>query len=264
MSQDFRAAFATALLDRDFLPPSGVISRRSASPRGRFSVYRNNVMVALVGALEARFPATCRIVGEEFFRAMARDFATGHPPRSPLMMTYGDSFPDFIAGFEPVASVPYLADIARLEAARTRAYHAADAAPLARECLVEALGVAAETPGLVLHPSVAIVTSAFPIVTIWAMNAGEAAVAPVTDWSAEDALVLRPLLDVEVLRLPRGGACFLAALAAGSPLGAAVETAHAATPAFDLAENLVILLGSGIVVAVRRLGRLGRLEGELL
>ncbi len=247
---DFQGAFATALLDPDLPPPPGVVSHLSTSPRGRFAVYRNNVMVALVGALEARFPATRRIVGEAFFAAMARVFVAANPPRSPLMMVYGDDFPPFIESFEPAADVPYLADIARLEATRTRAYHAADAEPLSRDVLAGALSVGAENLGFTLHPSFEIVTSLFPIVTIWAMNAGEAEVAPIEDWSGEDALVLRPGLDALVTCLPRGGAGFLEALQRGTPLGAAVETAHATTPGFDIAENLVILLGAGLVVEV--------------
>jgi hypothetical protein len=249
---DFQGAFAQALLDLDLPPPPGVVSHLSTSPLRRFGVYRNNVMVALVGALEARFPATRRIVGEEFFGAMARMFACRYPPQAPLMMVYGDTFPAFIEGFEPAATVPCLADVARLEAARTRAYHSADAELLPRDRLVEAVQAGAETLCVSLHPSFEIVRSAFPIVTIWAMNAGEAEVAPVTDWSGEDALILRPALDVEVTRLPPGGATFLEALWRGSPLGLAVETAHAATPSFDLSENIVLLLGAGLVVDARQ------------
>lgn len=252
MMQDFQRAFATALLDPELPPPPGVVSHLSTSPRGRFGVYRNNVMVALVGALEARFPATRRIVGEAFFHAMARVFAAGNPPRTPLMMAYGDDLPDFIERFEPAASVPYLADVARLEAARIRAYHAADAEPLAQHEFTEALRDRPESLCLALHPSAEIVTSAFPIVTIWAMNAGETELAPVTNWSGEDALVARPWLDVEVRRLPPGGAPFLEALCGGAPFGAAVEAARAATSAFDLSENLVVLLGAGLVVGTSR------------
>ncbi len=133
---------------------------------------------------------------------MARVFVTAHPPRSPLLMTYGDDFPDFIAGFEPAAELPYLADVARLEAARTRAYHAADAEPvdpnLLRSIAPEALG----GMRFVLHPSAEVVRSRHPIVTIWAMNAGEAELGPIEDWRREDALVARPHLDVEVRALP--------------------------------------------------------------
>src|ERR1700737_734497 len=128
--QKCHSDFARALRDPDLVVPRGVTSHNSDAPRERFAVYRNNVMVGLVGALEARFPATRKIVGEDFFKGAAQLFAATQPPRSPLMMFYGDAFPAFLAGFEPAREVPYLADVARLEAARTRACHAADAKPL--------------------------------------------------------------------------------------------------------------------------------------
>ena len=134
--QTWQSDFALALRDPDLVLPQGVTAHNSDAPRERFAVYRNNVVVGLVGALEARFPATRKIVGEDFFKGAAKLFAATQPPRSPLMLFYGDAFPAFLADFEPAREVPYLADVARLEAARTRAYHAADAKPLTPAALV--------------------------------------------------------------------------------------------------------------------------------
>ena len=92
------------------------------------------MVVGLIKTLQARFPAVEGIVGEEFFVAMARVFVAKMPPRTPILTTYGDEFADFIAAFEPARELAYLADVARLEAARTRAYHAADAAPVDPSC----------------------------------------------------------------------------------------------------------------------------------
>jgi hypothetical protein len=97
-----------------------------------------------------------------------------------------------------------------------------------------------------IHPSAEIVRSPYPIVTIWAMNSGEQELAPIANWWGEDALVARPYLDVEVRRLPAGGAMFLLALAAGRPLGEAAEAAVADDPNFDLTSNLAGLIGSGL------------------
>jgi Putative DNA-binding domain len=233
--------FAHALRDPDLAVPAGVTSHNSDTPRERFAIYRNNVMVGLAGALEARFPATRKIVGEDFFKGAAKLFAATQPPRSPLMLFYGDAFPAFLADFEPAREVPYLADVARLEAARTRAYHAADAIPLTPAALS---GVALDTLAascFTLHASVEIVASDYPIVTIWAMNSGEIALAPITDWRGEDALVSRLGLDVEVRRLPPGAKTFLQNLAAGDPLGAAATAALAGNASFDLAANLAAL-----------------------
>ncbi|MGO9675283.1 MAG: DUF2063 domain-containing protein [Methylocella sp.] len=246
--QQLQNAFAAALLDPGLAPPHGVISHTSQAPVKRFAVYRNNVMVSLIDALEARFPAAKRIVGEDFFRASARVFARAHPPRSPLMMTYGDEFPDFLETFEPAAEIVYLADVARIEAARTRAYHAADAAPLQPSDLagVEAADLAELR--FELHPSLEIIASAFPVATIWAMNAGEAPLAAIEDWRGEDALVLRPVFEVEVRRLPAGAAAFLQSLKAGDPLGEAAGIALASNSDFDLAINLAALVSAGIAI----------------
>ncbi len=249
MPTALQSDFAEALRDPSRALPPGVISHNSPTPQKRFAVYRNNVMVGLIGSLEARFPATRRIVGEAFFTAAARLYAAAHPPRSPLMMTYGDEFPDFLAAFEPAAEIPYLADVARLEAARTRAYHAADAKPLEPAALAEIGPDALANLHVILHPSAEIIASTFPVVTIWAMNAGETELAPPADWRGEDALVARPALDVEVRRLPAGAAAFLQGLAAGSPLGAAAEAGFASSAEFDLAINLAALFSSGVAIA---------------
>jgi len=241
-------AFAHALRDPDAPVPRGVISHNSDAPRKRFTVYRNNVMVGLITALETRFPAVRKIVGEDFFRAMAKVFADAHPPLSPLMMFYGDAFPSFLAGFEPAQEVPYLADVARLEAARTRACHAADATPLTPAALRGSASEALADLRFILHPSLEIVASDYPIVMIWAMNSDEMELAPITDWHGEDALVSRPGVDVEVRRLPPGAKTFLQGLAAGDPLGAAAALALATNAHFDLAANLAALF-AGLAIA---------------
>jgi hypothetical protein len=93
----------------------------------------------------------------------------------------------------------------------------------------------------ILHPSVKIVASDYPIVTIWAMNSGEIDLAPITDWRREDALVSRPGFDVEVRRLPPGAKTFLQNVVAGNPLGEAAAAALAGNASFDLAANLAAL-----------------------
>ena len=89
------------------------VPRAVAGPRGkagdrRYDVYRNNVTVSLIDALAAVFPATQRITGPEFFRAMARFHVRATPPTSPLLFEYGRDFPDFIAGYEHARAMPWL------------------------------------------------------------------------------------------------------------------------------------------------------------
>lgn len=249
MRAQLQETFAAALLHPELPVPDQLVSHLTRVPEKRFAVYRNNVVSSLVDALANRFPATQRIVGAEFFRAMARIFVMQDPPRSPLLMQYGDDFPEFISAFEPAAEIAYLADVARIEAARTRAYHAADRTPANAAGLQSIDPARLEQLRVVRHPSAEIVRSKHPAVTIWAMNAGELTLGPIDDWRGEDALVVRPRFDVEVRRLPDGGAVFLGALFSGTPLGPAARAAQAEANAFDLTANLAGLVTSGVVAA---------------
>jgi hypothetical protein len=104
--------------------------------------------------------------------------------------------------------------------------------------------------GVILHPSVEIVRSPHPIVTIWATNSGERALMPIEDWCGEDALIARPHFEVGVHLLPVGGAEFLLALAAGRSLGEAAQHAIDAQPEFSLTENVAGLIRCGLVARI--------------
>lgn len=260
MDAALRRRFAAALLDHEAPPPPGLLAPGGGDPARRFAIYRNNVVVGLIEALEARFPVTRMVVGDAFFRATARAFLRARPPRSPLLHEFGDELPAFLAGFAPARALPYLSDLAALEAARTRAFHAADAEPLDPAGLA---GLDPETLAglrLELHPSVELLASPFPVVSLWAAHqhadpaAVRAALAAIDTARAEDALVWRRGEEVLVRALPAGALVFLGALAAGEPLAAAAGLALAREPAFDLPDALALLLGQGLARAPVRIG----------
>src|SRR5467141_1861267 len=157
MPAPFEKCFADALLDANRPIPHGITAHNATVPARRFAVYRNNVAVGLVKALKSRFPVVEKIVGEEFFAGMARVFVKQRPPRSPLLATYGDEFPAFVAAFEPARELSYLADVVRLEAARTRAYHAADASPVGAEHFATLDSQTVGNIRIDMHPSTEIV-----------------------------------------------------------------------------------------------------------
>ena len=162
--------FAEALLDPAVPSPAGLTTARGVPDAKRLDVYRNNVVAGLGKALESRFPVTLRLVGEEFFRGMARSFIAAHRPRSPLLACYGDELPGFIEGFAAAADVPYLADVARLEDAWSRAYHAADAVPVEAGELAGIAGELLADARIAPHPSASLIRSLWPIGSIWAAH----------------------------------------------------------------------------------------------
>ena len=230
--------------------PDNVTARDAREIDLRFAVYRNNVTVSLINALRARFPVVERLVGEEFFHACARAFVVGDPPRSRLLMHYGESFPAFLEDFEPVRSLPYLPDVARLEMARGQAYHAADAAPAGMELLAQAAEGDVETLRLRMHPSLRLIPSDHPIVTIWEMNQPGRIPHAIAQWRGETALVARPLMNVVVEAAMPAHAAFVAAFMHGETLEEAVCAALSHDEEFDPGMHLARLFASGLVVSI--------------
>jgi Putative DNA-binding domain len=246
----FAASFFPALLDPQREIPLSVAGSQGKAAASRYNVYRNNVTVSLIDALAVIFPATERITGMEFFRAMARFHIRATPPTSPLLFEYGRDFPDFIERYEYAQAVPWLADVARIERAWLDAYHAADMETLNPQVLASIAPERLSRAIFVPHPAVRIVHSEFPAVSIFAVGRSGAAVDPVVAVAPEDALITRPGLEVIVRHLPPGGAIFLARLISRVTLGEAVTAAFEADASFDLPANIAGMIEAGVFTAI--------------
>ena len=104
---------------------------------------------------------------------------------------------------------------------------------------------------IALHPSIALLKSDFPAVSIWRANL-YANDNTLDVWKPECALIARPHLEVEVRIISAGVYEFIAALAQGQTVGAAVATASARAPDFDLAECFNVLIAADLVVSLER------------
>lgn len=251
---EMQQAFAEALIDTARDVPGGLTGPQRRRPERRFAVYRNNVHANLIEVLQGRFPVVMRLVGPEFFRAMARDFLQAHPPVSPVLMFWGSAFAGFLESYGPVGDLPYLPDMARLEWAWSEAYHAADARPLDAGALATVAPQDAEGLVLDMHPALRLVRSSYPILTIWDANHAQGEVPVDLGQGPEDVLVVRPELRVELRALPPGGAAFIAKLAQGATLGAAAAKAGEAAPEFSFEGNFVALLRCGAIAGYRLTG----------
>jgi hypothetical protein len=250
-SPSYPAVLAPGLTDPGYETPAGIVGPNGKNAVKRYNVYRNNVTVSLIDALAAIFPATQRITGVEFFRAMARFFVRAIPPRSPLLFEYGREFPDFIERYEYARPMPYLADTARIERAWLDAYHAGDELPLAAQNLAPIAPESIADVTFVSHPATGIVRSQFPALSIFIANRGDGPVERVETFIPEDTLVTRPGQQMIVRRLPQGGAEFLTRLLMGQPLGDAAAHALETSPDFDLALNVAGMIEAGVFASLR-------------
>jgi hypothetical protein len=249
-----QAAFAAALLGPQQSCPPDLFSANGANPASRFAVYRNNVQSSLINALADSYPVVLQLVAEEFFRAMARLYIQQIPPQGPLLNDYGNDFADFIEGFAPAASVPYLADVARLERLRVQAYHAADAQALSHEQIAAVLA-APQALGklhIQLHPSVSTLNSAYAVAALWAAHQQDETLANVDPLHGQSALILRNGLEVKVFAIDTGSAMFIRSLQSDWPLEQAVAYALDAAPEFDLSQCLALLISHNAISHLQR------------
>lgn len=246
MSKQTQELFALALLDLNKPVPDGTASWNGTQPLRRFGVYRNNISSSLTAALSSRFPALVSLVGYEFFNAMAHEFIRDNPPHSPVLLTYGEDFPLFVESFGPARDIPYLADVSRLELARGHAYHSIDAKPLNAGSLTSVKPEDVASLRFWKHPSLSIVQSRYPIVTIWEMNTGQEELRQLDNWEGEDAIVVRPEMAVNVHRLSPGEATFLTSLCRGNQLLQAVNDAKADAHEFALESSMARALSAGV------------------
>ena len=190
----------------------------------RLSVYRNNIVGSLTDVMLATFPAIEKLVGKEFAEGMARSFVLESPPSQGCLHKYGHDFAEFIENFEPAKSLPYLADIARLELAMNDAYYAKDDTALSQEELASIPGEELSDTHLKLRDCVKLIASPYPLHDIrdFAMSDGEGQSIDIGGGKAF-LMTYRPKLDTEIIILDEAEFAMLSHLQSGKALGEAVE-----------------------------------------
>jgi hypothetical protein len=230
----------------DRFPPAVIaLGAVAEAPLSFFRRKRPNTE-ALVEALAERYPVVRKLLCEESFREIARCYAAIEPSVPGSFAHYGQSFPDFVRNLGGGATFDYLADVAELENARARAQQAPTVEPLTIEAFSGLSASKFSLYRVTLHPSVNLVMSRFPVVSIWEANQpGRGNDVP--QWNGQSALVAQLRETVETWILPAGGVRFFSALLAGASLQQAIDRAG---PDFDLAGNLTLLVASGLVVGL--------------
>lgn len=238
--------FRSAMMDAAQPVPEGLSDARGDGAGKRFDVYRNNVAVSLTEALEQAFPTVRTLVGDEFFKAMAGVYLRKSPPGSPMLMQYGETFPGFLSGFQPVAHLGYLPDVARLEQAMRESYHAKDTAPADPAALQDIPPDRLMAARLALAPATRLVRSPWPIHAIWMATHQNG---PKPSSAAQDVLITRPEFDPQLTLLPAGGAAFTEMLAKHT-FGEALAMAQRTAPDFDLTATLGALISGGAIARI--------------
>jgi hypothetical protein len=213
------------------------------------AVYRGNIHANRTKALACAYPVVRKIVGGEFFEALAARYALACPTRNGDLNEYGERLPQFLADFAPAQGLPYLPDVARMEWLAHRAHFAADAGPFDAGSLENGRG---ENLCVRLAPACALLESRWPLGRLWDLHQDdyEGAFEVDLDAGPDRNRVHRPHWRAQVLSLAPGDFAFLEAAARGETLGAALEAGLAAEWLFDVPRALARWIDARVVVAL--------------
>jgi len=246
LQRDFLAA-----LDADAAATLARITPARPDAATRLDVYANAARAIGRDALRATYPVVEQLVGRAFFNEAVDRHLAAHPSQSGDLHELGAGFAAFLGEYSHAASLPYLPDVARLEWAMQRAFHAADANPfdLARMAAVPAEQwdeLRFETA-----PGTAIITSPWPLLTLWrAHQPGESLPEDFDlDQGGETVVVHREGFECVARQLDAAALAILAAALDGQPLAAALtNAAFNDESAGTLLAALRLLINEGILV----------------
>lgn len=256
--QAWQAAFVESLFKGLSEPLTGSLATQTFNEQHeRFAIYQNNVFYSLRAALAELYPTIKKLVGEEFFNGTADAYIRAYPPQQPAMVYFGLDFSDFLSQFKHTQNMAYLSDIASLEVARHKAYHASDVEILDKKKFAGIEATVFERSQLELHPSVQIISSIFPIFTIWQSNLDEANLdeANLAENTSDDEeialnepqwlIVVRCEYEVRVFNVDHGTYLFYHDLLNQEPVYNAAQHAQDRHTDFDISAAIVLGINNG-------------------
>ena len=217
----------------------------------RLAIYRNNYYASMIDVVKDAFPTIEKLVGEEFFTALAKLYLKGHPPSNASLIHFGDAFAEFLATNEHTADMPYLPDCARLDHLQHASYHAANDAPIAPETFASFTPTDIVEKKIRFVPSLKLLQSPYAIYSIWELNhVEESHSKQVNAHTPESVLVLRHNLTVQIQQIEDELYTFLKHLEDTFPIGESIELTMSQYSDFNASAAIAFLVGSEIIAEI--------------
>lgn len=248
---ELQQQFMAALYDAGASGPITSITGNGLAPEARLRIYRNSCNENQTAALRTTYPAVLALVGEAFFDRSARGYRRAHPSHSGNLQAFGEAFAEHLETLTGCRSFPYLPDVARLEWLRQQTVLAPESQPIASDDLIESLDTSGGSQRIVLHPSLHLLDSRYPVFTIWHYALQPTSARLALDGEGESVVLWREDGEVAMATLDPASFACIAAFANGYTLDDAQVAAAAIDPDFDLAPCVESLLDRHLVAGIR-------------
>jgi len=213
-------------------------SNRNFDPKG-IEVYQRNFMASACRALAISYPTVERLVGEDFFQLLVKNFLTAYPKYHYDWAQWGGEFSEWLAQSLFTDETPYLADCAQLDwqihLNQTQQVANADFESLA---LLELQPT--EQLRLILNPTVRIIDSNYPIVDIYLAHQQNSdnpdlsvASQKLAEGIGQSAMVVRKEWQSEVSCIDQQERYWIEGCLQSIPLGNLLEDFHKPAMSFE-------------------------------
>ncbi len=237
---ELQRRFLAALYDDAGAGPVDGIVGNGLDPAARLRIYRHSGAAIHAGALRTTYPAVLALVGEDFFEQTARGYRREFPSRSGNLQAFGDTLADYLASLPASHQYPWLPDVARLEWLRQECVLAADA---------RGAGTTDRDAAARVAPSVRLLASAYPVLTIWGYALHPTAENLQLGDAGENVALWREDGEVAMTALDTASLACLRALVRGSGLRAAAAAGCACDARFDADACLASFARHGLLPA---------------
>ena len=217
-------------------------------PPQNIRIYQYNVQAHLLQALRQTYPLVVKLVGDDFFRMTAKEYIKHYPSRSGDLHDYGQYFSDFLAEFQPVKDLIYLAEVAQLEWTCHALLIAGTHAPFDSALLNRVAPEHYDQIHFLLHPASYVKKFYYPLLRIIDLCKGDMDDTIDLGEGGVYLLMIRKELDINLISLSESEFTFLAALQENLSLAAALEAALQIDADFSLDKKLTEWIQEQIIV----------------
>ena|SRR5437868_70363 len=208
------------------------------TPTENIIIYQNNIQSNLMRTLYDIYKMIVILVGDDFFRQMAKEYIHQYPSLSGNLHDFGEYFGDFLAEYEPANDLPYLAEVADFEWTCHVLHFASDANKLDIKQLESIPPDQFQALHFYLHPASSLMQFEYPILRIIDLCNGVSEEEINMNEGGVNLLVIRRELEIMLVTLTDAEFTFLCAISANATLGDALDETLADYPDFLLDEHL--------------------------
>jgi len=199
-----------------------VLPSKTLTASERLDIYRDMYLLRMEEALGIDYPGLKHFLGEDGFLGLVARYVDVHPSRTYTLNRLGDHLPEFAGTLDDLSKKEFCQELARLELALTLVFDAPESKPLSEDAVRAVPAEAWETAMLKPIEAFRLLAFNYPVSRYLGAVDGEnpfPRIARKKTWVA----AYRRNYNSQRMDLSEPAFELLSAIAAGAPLGAAIE-----------------------------------------